>query len=109
MVTLEKPDIIVGTPSRILAHLKDKVLYIADPAHLPDQVPRHIFYFLPSTGVKESWSTFFFFFFDSNQTIRLKKSLEILVIDEADLLFSFGYEEDLKSLLRCGEGKQNTV
>lgn len=28
MVTLEKPDIIVGTPARILAHLKDKVKWL---------------------------------------------------------------------------------
>ena len=30
----------------------------------------------------------------------LKDSLQILVIDEADLIFSFGYEEDLKTLLK---------
>lgn len=55
-VLMEKPDIVVGTPSRILSHLK-------------------------------------------HQNLCLKESLEILVIDEADLLFSFGFEEDLKSLL----------
>jgi len=27
-------------------------------------------------------------------------SLEMLVIDEADLIFSFGYEEDLKTILK---------
>ena len=46
------PDIIVGTPSRVLAHLK--------AGH-----------------------------------IDLSESLETLVIDEADLIFSFGHEGDL--------------
>lgn len=32
--------------------------------------------------------------------LDLKKSLEILVIDEADLVFSFGYETELKELLK---------
>ncbi|ENN81219.1 hypothetical protein D910_12222 [Dendroctonus ponderosae] len=31
--------------------------------------------------------------------LNLKKSLEILVIDEADLVFSFGYETEIKQLL----------
>jgi len=31
--------------------------------------------------------------------LTLKKSLEILVIDEADLIFSFGYESEVKELL----------
>ena len=50
------PDIIVGTPSRVLAHLK--------AGH-----------------------------------IDLSESLETLVIDEADLIFSFGHEGDLKAIL----------
>ena len=50
------PDIIVGTPSRIRAHLKE--------GH-----------------------------------IDLSESLETLVIDEADLIFSFGHEADLKAIL----------
>jgi superfamily II DNA/RNA helicase len=29
----------------------------------------------------------------------LKDSLQFFVIDEADLVFSFGFEEDLKSVL----------
>jgi ATP-dependent RNA helicase DDX56/DBP9 len=56
-ILLEKPDIVVGTPSRILAHLTAKTLVI-------------------------------------------KKSLEMLVIDEADLVFSFGYEDDLSMILQ---------
>ena len=32
--------------------------------------------------------------------MALKTSMEMLVIDEADLVFSFGYEEDVKALLR---------
>ncbi|XP_005996968.1 probable ATP-dependent RNA helicase DDX56 [Latimeria chalumnae] len=55
-ILMEKPDVVVGTPTRILAHLL-------------------------------------------HQNLTLRHSLEILVIDEADLLFSFGFETDLKSLL----------
>lgn len=53
---MEKPDIVAGTPSRILAHL-------------------------------------------NAQNLLLHTSLEMLVVDEADLLFSFGFEADLKNLL----------
>ncbi|XP_013419263.1 probable ATP-dependent RNA helicase DDX56 isoform X1 [Lingula anatina] len=53
---MEKPDIVIGTPSRILAHIQAKNLY-------------------------------------------LKESLDMVVIDEADLVFSFGYEADIKTLL----------
>lgn len=53
---MEKPDVVVGTPSRILSHLQQ-------------------------------------------DSLRLRDSLELLVMDEADLLFSFGFEEELKSLL----------
>ncbi|KAM5274642.1 putative ATP-dependent RNA helicase DDX56 isoform 1-T1 [Ctenodactylus gundi] len=55
-VLMEKPDIVVGTPSRILTHLQQ-------------------------------------------DTLKLRDSLELLVVDEADLLFSFGFEEELKNLL----------
>ncbi|KAJ8339482.1 hypothetical protein SKAU_G00362680 [Synaphobranchus kaupii] len=55
-ILMEKPDVVVGTPSRVLAHL-------------------------------------------SAQNMSLQSSLEMLVIDEADLIFSFGFESDLKSLL----------
>ena len=34
------------------------------------------------------------------QNLDLKVGLQMLVIDEADLVFSYGYEHDLKSLLR---------
>ena len=54
---MEKPDIVVGTPTRILAHIQAGNL-----------------------GIKES--------------------LEMLVIDEADLLFSFGYEDDVKAIIK---------
>ncbi|KAM7368549.1 hypothetical protein PAMP_012882 [Pampus punctatissimus] len=55
-ILMEKPDVVVGTPSRVLAHLN---------AH----------------------------------NLVLHSSLEMLVVDEADLLFSFGFEADLKNLL----------
>eukprot|EP00298_Acanthocystis_sp_HF-20_P005735 c15806_g1_i1.p1 GENE.c15806_g1_i1~~c15806_g1_i1.p1 ORF type:complete len:604 (-),score=225.36 c15806_g1_i1:39-1850(-) len=35
----------------------------------------------------------------SNSTIHVKDSLEILVIDEADLLLAYGYDEDIKVLI----------
>ncbi|XP_060825613.1 probable ATP-dependent RNA helicase DDX56 [Bombus pascuorum] len=52
----EKPDIVIGTPSRLLQHLKAN-------------------------------------------NMKLNQSLETLIIDEADLVFSFGYEDEIKSLL----------
>lgn len=53
---MEKPDIIVATPTRALAHIK--------------------------AG-----------------NLDLRQSLELLIIDEADLLFSFGYEDDIRGIL----------
>ena len=32
----------------------------------------------------------------------MKDSLEVLVVDEADLVFSYGYEDDVKAVLRYG-------
>ncbi|XP_068190270.1 probable ATP-dependent RNA helicase DDX56 [Antennarius striatus] len=55
-ILMEKPDVVVGTPSRVLAHV-------------------------------------------AAQNLVLHSSLEMLVVDEADLLFSFGFEADLKNLL----------
>uniref|UniRef100_A0A8C6UAD4 Probable ATP-dependent RNA helicase DDX56 n=1 Tax=Neogobius melanostomus TaxID=47308 RepID=A0A8C6UAD4_9GOBI len=55
-ILMEKPDVVVSTPSRVLAHL-------------------------------------------NAQNLALHSSLEMLVVDEADLLFSFGFEADLKNLL----------
>lgn len=60
-VLMEKPDVVVGTPSRILNHLQQ-------------------------------------------DSLKLRDSLELLVMDEADLLFSFGFEEELKSLLWYARG-----
>ncbi|XP_043105882.1 probable ATP-dependent RNA helicase DDX56 [Puntigrus tetrazona] len=55
-ILMEKPDIVVSTPSRVQAHI-------------------------------------------NAQNLQLQSSLEMLVVDEADLIFSFGFEADLKSLL----------
>ncbi|XP_068128461.1 probable ATP-dependent RNA helicase DDX56 [Hyperolius riggenbachi] len=55
-ILMEKPDIVVGTPSRVLTHM-------------------------------------------TQGTLSVRDTLQALVIDEADLIFSFGFEEDLKSLL----------
>ncbi|XP_060589493.1 probable ATP-dependent RNA helicase DDX56 [Ruditapes philippinarum] len=52
----EKPDIVVCTPSRLLAHIE--------------------------AG-----------------NLNIKQSLEMIVIDEADLVFSFGYEDNVKAIL----------
>jgi ATP-dependent RNA helicase DDX56/DBP9 len=57
IITAEKPDIIVGTPSRVLMHIQAK--------HLPN----------------------------------IKNELKFLVVDESDLMFSFGYEQDLMQVL----------
>lgn len=54
---VEKPDIIISTPSRVLQHIE--------------------------AG-----------------NLCLKQSLEMVVIDEADLIFSFGYEHEIKQLLQ---------
>ncbi|XP_046716843.1 probable ATP-dependent RNA helicase DDX56 isoform X2 [Silurus meridionalis] len=54
-ILMEKPDVVVGTPSRVQAHIKAQNLAL--------------------------------------------NALEMLVIDEADLLFSFGFEADLKNLI----------
>ncbi|XP_018322248.1 probable ATP-dependent RNA helicase DDX56 [Agrilus planipennis] len=54
---VERPDIIVGTPARVLQHIK--------------------------AG-----------------NLNVSKTLEMLIIDEADLVFSFGYESELKELLK---------
>ncbi|CAH1783408.1 unnamed protein product [Owenia fusiformis] len=53
---MENPDIVVGTPARIMAHIQAK-------------------------------------------NLDVKETLEMVVIDEADLVFSFGYEQDIKILL----------
>ncbi|MCI4388084.1 hypothetical protein PGIGA_G00081390 [Pangasianodon gigas] len=54
-ILMEKPDVVVGTPSRVQAHIKAQNLAL--------------------------------------------HALEMLVIDEADLVFSFGFEADLKNLI----------
>ncbi|XP_076650518.1 putative ATP-dependent RNA helicase DDX56 [Halictus rubicundus] len=56
LLLTENPDIVIGTPSRVLQHLKAN-------------------------------------------NMKLKRTLETLVIDEADLIFSFGYEDEIKNLL----------
>lgn len=53
---MEHPDIVIGTPWRVLEHVTAK-------------------------------------------NVDLSKSVEMVVIDEADLIFSFGYEKNMQSLL----------
>ena len=57
-----RPDIVISTPTKILAHLKNER--------------------------------------DQSSALDLKASLELLVIDEADLLLSFGYEQEMKNLVK---------
>ena len=54
---MDKPDIVVGTPSSILVHLKE-------------------------------------------ESLVLNESLQMLVIDEADLVMAFGHEDDLNQILK---------
>lgn len=54
---VDKPDIVIATPSRALAHFKAN-------------------------------------------TLEVKDSFEMLVIDEADLVLTFGYEKDVKEVLK---------
>ena len=54
---LANPDVVIGTPSRIVAHI--------EAGHLD-----------------------------------VRSSLQMIVVDEADLVFGFGYEADIKTLLR---------
>ncbi|KAH0821730.1 hypothetical protein GEV33_001061 [Tenebrio molitor] len=63
---VERPDIVVGTPTRVLKHVKAGYL-------------------------------------------DLKKSMELLVIDEADLVFSFGYESEVKELMEAYKFKLDEV
>lgn len=56
VLLLERPDIIISTPTRILTHIRQ-------------------------------------------ENVCLKESLETLVVDEADLIFSFGFKNDLNALL----------
>lgn len=56
VLLLERPDIVISTPTRILAHIRQS-------------------------------------------NVSLKESLQLLVVDEADLIFSFGFRADLSSLL----------
>lgn len=53
---VEKPDVVIGTPGRILGHMQ--------------------------VG-----------------NLNVKETLEVLVIDEADLMFAFGFEKDTKAVL----------
>lgn len=69
---VNKPDIAVATPSRLLSHLQSKVV---------------------TTSSDYYWH-------HRNQLVDVGHSLRILVLDEADLMFSFGYEEDIKSIAR---------
>ncbi|XP_041321877.1 probable ATP-dependent RNA helicase DDX56 [Pyrgilauda ruficollis] len=57
-VLMEQPDIVVGTPGRVLAHV-------------------------------------------AGHSLALRPWLELLVLDEADLLLSFGFGDDIRALLWC--------
>lgn len=54
---MEKPDVVIGTPSQVLAHMNAK-------------------------------------------NINVQESLTDLIVDEADLIFGFGYKKDIEDLLK---------
>ena len=58
------PDIVIGTPAKLIAHMQAKSLF------------------------------------------NLKKSLKYLVVDEADLLFSFGFESDMQKFIEMAIPKE---
>lgn len=58
LLTAVTPDIIIGTPGKLLAHIQ------------------------------------------AGSILNLKKTLKSFVVDEADLLFSFGFEDDMQELIK---------
>lgn len=76
MVLAEKPDLIVATPSRLLALIQSKVGF-----------PIYVFH----AGCDLSYW----------KTLSLSL-LESLVIDEADLILSYGHDGDVKQILSGG-------
>lgn len=64
LLTFATPEIVIGTPAKLLAHIQDGSL------------------------------------------ARLKETLKSLVVDEADLLFSFGFEQDMQRLIDLSVPKQ---
>lgn len=72
----EKPDVVVGTPSKVLALLQAKVC---------DSTP---FFNVQANNI-------------ALQSLSLG-GLESLVIDEADLIFSYGHDEDVRQILNNG-------
>ena len=70
----DKPDIVISTPSRALGLLQSKVRWVPIV---------HMLYLI------------------SIQTLNLS-SLESLVIDEADLILSYGHDEDVRQIFTGG-------
>ena len=81
---LERPDVVVGTPSKVLTHVQQKVQFVqrGGPRLPGSPVPP---FPPPSLPLP--------------QNLQLRESLEQLVMDEADLLFSYGYEDNIRALL----------
>lgn len=66
----DRPHVVIGTPSKVLSLLRAKVIHIL---HHPA-------------------------FSDDPKTLSLSH-LDSLVIDEADLILSYGHDEDIRSIL----------
>lgn len=65
LLVATNPDIVIGTPSKLLAHIQ------------------------------------------AGSLINLKKTVKSLVVDEADLLFSFGFESEMQKLIEVAIPKQD--
>lgn len=83
-LVIEKPDIIVATPSRLLAHHQVRLLSFK------------------LTLVFNSFCLFIcqYFIFKGGSLVDIDKYLKCLVIDEADLMFGFGYKQDMHEILK---------
>lgn len=79
---LERPDVVVGTPAKVLTHVQQKVRFCL-ARHEGKKLPK-----CPSLLLSPL-----------PQNLLLRDSLEQLVMDEADLLFSYGYEDNIRALL----------
>ena len=93
----EKPDIVVGTPCRLLAHIR------AGNLARNSIILLNICYCRPMLAEKPDIvvgtpSRLLAHIQAGN--LDIKNSLEMIVIDEADLVFSFGYEENVRAILR---------
>jgi ATP-dependent RNA helicase DDX56/DBP9 len=80
----DQPDIIIATPNALLKHIRHDST--GDNSSAPTKNDKGKNQHLPHRPNRMT------------MTIDLKSSLEMLVIDEADLILSFGYSNDLQEI-----------